>query len=139
MLILNHGTRSYSLKGDIIMYKYDELKELGFRFDHSASERGYISRKIDYKIVPYIGRFGIGVKVINPRYDTTQYVDIEYYILDVGKLYVYSREMEFVKTIPYNCFKNGKRSYKVAFDDCNYIISKDLYNIRLKEWDYLCD
>ena len=121
------------------MNKYAELKEFGFRFDHSASERGYISRKIDCNIVPYIGRFGIGVKVIFPRCDTTQYVDIEYHILDIGTLYLYNKDMSFVKRIPYNCFKNGKRSYKVAFDDCNYLISKDLYNIRLKEWDILCN
>ena len=121
------------------MNKYDELKELGFRFDHSASERGYISRKIEYKIAPYIGRFGIGVKVIFPRSDTTQYVNIEYHILDFGVLHLYNREMDFVKSIPYNCFKNGKRSYKVAIDDCNYIINKDSYIIRLKEWDILCN
>lgn len=121
------------------MNKYYELKEWGFRFDHSASERGYISRKIEYKIVPYIGRFGIGVKVIFPRQDTTQYVDIEYHILDFGVLHLYNREMDFVKCIPYNCFKNGKRYYKVEIDDCDYLISKDVYNIRLKEWDILCN
>lgn len=120
------------------MNRYNELTGLGFRFDHAASERGYISRKIDYKIVPYIGRFGIGVKVIFPRLDTTQYVNIEYHILDIGMLYLYNKDMSFVKRISYNYFKNGKRSYKVALDDCNYIISKDLYNIRLKEWDILC-
>lgn len=121
------------------MNKYDELKELGFRYDHSASERGYISRKIAYKIVPYIGRFGIGVKVIFPRSDTSQYVNIEYHILDIGMLYLYNKDMAFVKRIQYNYFKNGKRSYKVALYDCNYIISKDSYNIRLKEWDILCN
>jgi len=121
------------------MNTYAELKELGFRFDHAASERGYISRKIEYKIVPYIGRFGIGVKVIFPRYDTTRYVNIEYHILDVGKLYLYSRENEFIKRISYNCFRNGKRFYKVASDDFDYIIRKDLYSIRLKEWDILCN
>lgn len=120
------------------MNRYNELTGLGFRFDHAASERGYISRKIDYKIVPYIGRFGIGVKVIFPRLDTTQYVNIEYHILDIGMLYLYNKDMSFVKRISYNYFKNGKRSYNVALDDCNYIISKDLYNIRLKEWDILC-
>ena len=121
------------------MNKYDELKEFGFRFDHSASERGYLSRKIDYKIEPYVGRFGIGVKVIFPRSDTTQYVNIEYHILDIGMLYLYNKDMTFVKRISYNYFKNGKRSYKVALDDCNYIINKDSYIIRLKEWDKLCN
>lgn len=127
------------MQGGVRMGKYAELKELGFRFDHSASERGYISRKNDYKMVPYIGRFGIGVKVIFPRTDTTQYVSIEYHILDVGEIYLYNKEMEFVKCISYNYFKNGKRYYKVALDDWNYIISKDSYNIRLKEWDILCN
>ena len=121
------------------MNRYHELIGLGFRFDHSASERGYISRKIEYKIVPYVGRFGIGVKVIFPRFDTTQYVDIEYHILDNGMLYLYNKDMSFVKRISYNSFKNGKRSYKVAFDDCNYLISKDIYNIMLKEWGILCN
>ena len=121
------------------MNKYYELQNMGFRFDHSASERGYISRKIEYKIVPYIGRFGIGVKVIFPRNDTTQYVNIEYHIMDSGMLYLYNKDMPFVKRIPYNYFKNGKQSYRVAIDDCDYLISKDVYNIRLKEWDILCN
>lgn len=124
----------------MIMNRYEDLEELGFRLDHLATERGYISRKIHYKIVPYIGRFGIGVKVIFPRHDTTQYVNIEYHILDIGMLYLYNKDMTFVERISYNYFKNGKRYYKVASDvGYNYIISKDLYNIRLKEWDILCN
>ena len=119
------------------MSRYNELKELGFRFDHRATERGYISRKIKYKIVPYIGRFGIGVKVIFPRYDTTQYFNIEYHIKDSGMLYVSDECRGW--SVPYDSFKNGKYSYKITSKGCNYEFSKDIYNISLKEWVILCN
>ena len=119
------------------MSRYHALKRLGFRFDHGATERGYISRKIDYKICPYIGRFGIGVKVIFPRYDSTQYVNIEYHIMDSGVLYV-SDECKG-RSISYDSFKNGKHSYKITSKGCTYEFSKDRYKIRLRGWIYLCD
>lgn len=53
------------------------------KYHHFAKERGYISR-VDYanrpKIVAYKGRFGVGFKLITPRYDTTRYVNVCYYI-----------------------------------------------------------
>ena len=119
------------------MSRYNELKRLGFRFDHGATERGYISRNIDYKIIPYVGRFGIGVKVIFPRYDSTQYVNIEYHIMDSGVLYV-SDECKG-RSISYDSFKNGKNSYKITYKVCTYEFSKDRYKIRLKEWYDICD
>ena len=100
------------------MSRYNELKRLGFRFDHGATERGYVSRNIDYKIVPYVGRFGIGVKVIFPRYDSTQYVNIEYHIKDSGVLYVTDGCKDI--TISYGSFKNGKHSYKITSKWCTY-------------------
>lgn len=51
---------------------------------HTASRRGYISRKSDGKIEPYEGRFGVGYILLTPRYDTTQYVNIIYYIRKAG-------------------------------------------------------
>ena len=119
------------------MSRYNELKRLGFRFDHGATDRGYISRKIDYIITPYIGRFGIGVKVIFPRTDTTQYVNIEYHIMDSGVLYVFDESKG--RSISYDSFKNGKYSYKITSKGCTYEFSKDIYNIRLGEWGYICD
>ena len=119
------------------MNRYHELKKLGFRFDHGATERGYISRNIDYKIIPYVGRFGIGVKVIFPRYDTTQYVNIEYHIMDSGVLYVSDGCKG--RSMLYDSFKNGKYSYKITLENCTYEFPKDRYNIILGEWTYLCD
>ena len=121
------------------MNKYDELKELGFRFDHSASERGYISRKIDYKIAPYIGRFGIGVKVIFPRTDTTQYVNIEYHILDSGVIYATNRYTGDSKRMNYDRFRNGKKAYKLMLKDYICELPKDRYDIALRGWVYLCN
>ena len=126
-----------SLKGDRIMSKYNELKRLGFRFDHGATERGYISRNTDYKIIPYVGRFGIGVKVIFPRYDSTRYVNIEYYIKDSGMLYVSDEHRSW--SVPYDSFKNGKYSYKITHDGSLHEFPKNKYDIRLWGWIYLCD
>lgn len=47
---------------------------------HSTSRRGYLSRKSDGSVERYKGRFGEGYVLVTPRYDTTQYVDITYYI-----------------------------------------------------------
>ena len=51
-----------------------------YYYHHRASRRGYISRKCEGKIEPYNGRFGEGYIIVTPRRDTTQYVDIDYYI-----------------------------------------------------------
>lgn len=119
------------------MSRYHELNELGFRFDHVATERGYISRKLDYKIQPYIGRFGIGVKVMFPRFDTTQYINVEYHIMDSGVLYVAYGCNE--RGTLYDSFKNCRYSYKLTYKGCSYEYPKNMYNIRLGEWSYLCN
>lgn len=49
-------------------------------YHHTGSARGYISRKIDGIIRPYSGRFGTGYVILAPRFDTTQYYSIQYYI-----------------------------------------------------------
>lgn len=51
-----------------------------YKLHHTASRRGYLSRKCDGKVEPYNGRFGKGFIQVTPRFDTTQYVDISYYI-----------------------------------------------------------
>lgn len=47
---------------------------------HVATARGYISRKSDGEISSYNGRFGRGYVVRMPRFDSTQYHWITYYI-----------------------------------------------------------
>lgn len=49
-------------------------------YHHTGSARGYISRKCDGIIKPYSGRFGTGYVILMPRFDTTQYYSIQYYI-----------------------------------------------------------
>ena len=48
---------------------------------HTGSRRGYVSRKGDGIVEPYSGRFGEGYRIISPRWDTTMFVNVEYYIL----------------------------------------------------------
>lgn len=48
---------------------------------HTASRRGYASRKApEGRIESYSGKFGRGYVRVTPRWDTTQYVTIEYYV-----------------------------------------------------------
>lgn len=53
-------------------------------YHHSAKARGYLSR-VKYadkpKIEAYNGRFGVGFKLITPRYDSNCLVTVNYYIL----------------------------------------------------------
>lgn len=121
------------------MSRYNELKRLGFRFDHGATERGYISRNIEYKITPYVGRFGIGVKVIFPRYDTTQYVNIEYHIIDSGIIHACNNDNGIIYKFHFDHFKNGSKMYRFTKNGLEYALDKNMYTLRLKEWDILCD
>ena len=113
------------------------MHDNGYIEHHKALMRGYVSRKKDYVIKTYLGRFGIGVKVIFPRYDSTQYVNIEYHIMDSGVLYV--TDGCKARNILYDSFKNCKYSYKITSKLCTYDFPKNVYNIRLGEWWSLCD
>jgi hypothetical protein len=42
--------------------------------------RGYLSRKGSGKIIEYKGKYGEGVAHMTPRWDTTQYITVDYYI-----------------------------------------------------------
>ena len=123
----------------MIMNKYNELKELGFRFDHGATAIGYISRNIDYKIIPYVGRFGIGVIVKFPRYDTTQYINIEYHIMDSGIVHACNNDNGIIYKFHFDHFKNGRKMYRFTKNGLENALDKNMFTIRLKEWDDICD
>ena len=53
-----------------------ELREL-----HTAKTQGYVSRRGNGAVLPYNGKFGIGYKLLTPRYDSTRYCDVTYYIV----------------------------------------------------------
>ena len=63
------------------MKTINEIRDT-MRLHHTASRRGYISRKTEGRVEAYDGRFGKGYVVVTPRWDTTQYVNIEYYIAE---------------------------------------------------------
>lgn len=51
-----------------------------YKLHHTASRRGYESRKGNGHLEEYNGRFGKGYVLVTPRWDTTQYVYVTYYI-----------------------------------------------------------
>lgn len=57
----------------------DEIRN-AMKLHHIGSRRGYESRKGAGHVEEYTGRFGRGYVIITPRYDATQYVNVEYYI-----------------------------------------------------------
>ena len=86
----------------------------GYREHHKASMRGYVSRKKDYVIKPYVGRFGIGFKVLHPRFDTTQYIDCTYFVLQEfsrANVIVINKKTGMHVVFSQICnFRNGKKS-----------------------------
>lgn len=55
-------------------------KDPDLTLHHKSMRRGYIPRRTDHVIEPYRGKFGEGYVVSYPRYDSTRYVTIEYYV-----------------------------------------------------------
>lgn len=51
-----------------------------YTLHHTASRRGYESRKGTGHLEQYSGKYGKGYILVTPRYDTTRYVNITYYI-----------------------------------------------------------
>lgn len=51
-----------------------------YELHHTASRRGYESRRSSGRLEPYNGKFGRGYIAVTPRWDTTQYVYVSYYI-----------------------------------------------------------
>ena len=67
------------------LHKLEEcLEKLGYKYHHTSSMNGYVSRKKDFEIKPYVGKFGLGVQILLPRYDSSRYVFCIYHILDCG-------------------------------------------------------
>lgn len=61
--------------------KFDaDVKSGTVKLHHTSSSRGYMSRKIDRVVTEYKGRFGKGYAVYTPRWDTTSYCTITYYV-----------------------------------------------------------
>lgn len=127
------------------MSRLNLLLDNGFEYHHTATERGYVSRKKKYIIKPYVGRFGIGVKVYFPRKDSTRFVYISYYIWNPKKLQnpkvsVYTTDGIFTSYYQINDYKIGKycNELYLSCGGC-ILLPKKTYEIRLKEWEDICD
>jgi len=60
----------------------EELEKNGsVRKVHTAAHRGYISRKSKGIVKMYDGRYGKGVMLDEPRFDTTRYHARTYYVV----------------------------------------------------------
>lgn len=49
-------------------------------YHHTATRKEYVSRKVPGIVRPYKGRFGEGYIILHPRWDTTTYCYVDYYI-----------------------------------------------------------
>lgn len=52
----------------------------GTTYHHTSTARGYVSRKVACEIVPYNGKFGRGYAVYTPRWDSSRYCNVAYYV-----------------------------------------------------------
>jgi len=51
------------------------------KLSHTSLTRGYVSRKNPEGItMPYEGKFGKGVKVLTPNFESTRYCYVTYYV-----------------------------------------------------------
>ena len=128
------------------MNKIVIIRNLGFEYHHTATERGYVSRKKDYVIKPYIGRFGIGFKVLQPRFDTSQYIDCTYFVQEKFdrclSISIYEKNNNTICTrdMGITGFKYGKTAYHLLdVYGLKLDIDKNRYIIRLEDWDKICD
>lgn len=97
------------------LYELDShLESTGYKYSHTSTLSGYVSRKKEFEVKPYVGRFGIGVKVLAPRYDSSRYIWCSYYILKCNPD-ILSPERLYVE------LKNGN---KYAWDIINYRVGK---------------
>lgn len=51
-----------------------------YELHHTATAKGYVSRKAVEELEVYNGRYGVGYKAHRPRFDTTNYHYVDYYI-----------------------------------------------------------
>lgn len=63
---------------------FDILGECSYDHHHSATRKGYISRRIAGKLEYYDGRYGKGFIIALPSYTGTMYHTIKYHVKNLG-------------------------------------------------------
>lgn len=99
------------------------LNRFGLVFHHAATARGYSSRRHDNGVAtPYEGRFGFGIIIHRPRYNTTQYHTIVYYVFERGmknkiKLYDYIDNLatDLVRKTPVEYLTGAFANFALSF------------------------
>lgn len=66
------------------MERYRIINGQRYELHHTAAAKGYISRKVTEELEEYTGKYGTGYKVHRPRFDTTNYHYVDYYIKEVA-------------------------------------------------------
>ena len=61
----------------------DLMNSSVYKLHHRATRRGYISRRKPPKVEEYSGKYGTGYIARLPRYDSSRYHTVEYYIKEV--------------------------------------------------------
>lgn len=62
-----------------------EIESGKLRYHHTSSTQGYVSRRLstpNYPVIKYVGKFGRGYKLFSPRYDSTWYCYVTYYVYE---------------------------------------------------------
>lgn len=81
------GYESYKKRFDCTLTRKD-IDMQTYHYHHTGSDWGYVSRKLaqkDYPAREYHGRYGDGYVVYAPRWDTSYYCYLHYYIKDADK------------------------------------------------------
>lgn len=108
----------------MILYELDRrLENTGYKYSHTSTLSGYVSRKKEFEIKPYVGRFGIGVKVLVPRRDSSRYILCNYYIL--------KRDPDIL--FPERLYVELKNGNKYVWDIIDYRVGK--YYITITDVD----
>lgn len=62
------------------MERYRTINGQRYELHHTATAKGYISRKVVEELEEYTGKYGKGYRVHRPRFDTTNYHYVNYYV-----------------------------------------------------------
>lgn len=124
---------------------YMKLDDSGLIYHHTSTASGYISRKKKCEIEPYVGRFGIGIKVLIPRYDSTRYHYVSYYIYNpiesvMSDIILYCKESKKEERLAITGYRIGKYTIELHLvDGSTRFYNKKKHELRLEVWKHICD
>lgn len=85
------------------------MNDPAYYVHHTASRRGYESRKGGGHIEPYSGKFGEGFILVTPRWDTTRRVNVTYYIKTMEETKRRKNKMKLLRGIEERAYLSLER------------------------------